>query len=90
MNTQERDIQMSILLIASLIFALHGIYTFDQQKKEYILYETTKKGRRSMNRAKFIVVLMVSVFMYLFYNLSDALAFHQLYRCFNGMPHYKL
>lgn len=44
MNTQERDIQMSILLIASLIFALHGIYTFDQQKKEYILYETTKKA----------------------------------------------
>ena len=82
MNTQERDIQMSILLIASLIFALHGIYTFDQQKKEYILYETTKKGRRSRNRAKFIVVLMVSVFMYLFYNLSDALAFHQLYPMF--------
>ncbi len=82
MNTQERDIQMSILLIASLVFALHGIYTFDQQKKEYILYETTKKGRRSRNRAKFIVVLMVSILMYLFYNLSDAFAFYKLYPMF--------
>lgn len=82
MNTQERDIQMSILLLASLVFAIHGIYTFDQQKKEYILYETTKKGIRSRNRAKFITVLMVSIFMYLFYNLSDAFAFHSLYPMF--------
>lgn len=82
MNTQERDIQMSILLIASLVFALHGIYTFDQQKKEYILYETTKKGRRSRNRAKYIVVLMVSILMYLFYNLSDGLAFYKIYPMF--------
>ena len=82
MNTQERDIQMSILLIASLVFAIHGIYTFDQQKKEYILYETTKKGRRSICKAKFLVVLMVSIFLFLFYNLSDAFAFNRLYPMF--------
>lgn len=82
MNTQERDIQMSILLIASLVFAIHGIYTFDQQNEEYMLYVTTKNGRKSRKRAKFIVVLMISLFMYLFYNLGDLYVFNNLYPMF--------
>lgn len=82
MNTQERDIQMSILLIASLVFGIHGIYTFDQQNEEYMLYVTTKNGRKSRKRAKFIVVLMISLFMYLFYNLGDLYVFNNLYPMF--------
>ena len=82
MNTQERDIQMSILLIASLVFAIHGIFTFDQQNKEDLLYETTKNGRKSRKRAKFIVVGVLSCFMFLYYNLTDFFVFNKLYPMF--------
>lgn len=82
MNTDERDIRMSVLMIATLVFALHGIYTFDNQKSENQLYESTKKGRCSRYKSKLIVVLAASILLYMFYNLSDFLVFNKIYPMF--------
>lgn len=79
LNTNERDIRMSVLMIATLVFALHGIFTFDNQNNENLLYETTKKGRSSKYKSKLIVIITVSILLYVFYNLSDFLVFNNIY-----------
>lgn len=82
MNTQERDIQMSILIIVTLTLLLHGIYAYDQQHHEMLLYETTVKGKIPRNKAKLKVVLTITLLVFLIYNVSDFLVFKHLYPMF--------